>query len=48
VTDRGVDHWGRYRDRYVRSAGAWRFAERRVRVEGVAAGSWAAQRRASD
>jgi hypothetical protein len=45
VTDRGVDHWGRYRDRYVRTPAGWRFAERRVRVDGMAAGSWAAERR---
>ena len=45
VTDRGVDHWGRYRDRYVRRDGYWLFAERRVRVDGVAPASWAADRR---
>jgi len=45
VTDRGVDHWGRYRDGYVRSDGRWLFAQRRVRVDGVAPGSWAAARR---
>jgi len=42
VTERGPDHWGRYRDRYVCRAGAWRFAHRRVRLEGYAPGSWAA------
>lgn len=47
VTDRGPDHWGRYRDRYVRVGGRWRFAERRVRVDGTAPGSWAAGRRAA-
>jgi hypothetical protein len=46
VTDRGLDHWGRYRDRYVRVGDAWQFAERQVRVDGMAAGSWAAERRA--
>src|SRR4029453_476001 len=44
VTDGGPDHWGLYRDRYVRVDGAWRFAERRVRVEGVGADSAAARR----
>lgn len=45
VTDRGLDHWGRYRDRYVRLPDGWRFAERRVRLDGAAPGSWAAERR---
>lgn len=39
VTADGPDHWGRYRDRYVARDGVWRFAERRVRVEGRAAGA---------
>jgi 3-phenylpropionate/cinnamic acid dioxygenase small subunit len=30
----GLDHWGRYRDRYVVAEGRWRFAERIVRVDG--------------
>ena len=45
VTERGPDHWGRYRDRYTVSGGRWLFAAREVRVDGVAAGSWAAARR---
>src|SRR5262249_24110104 len=45
VTERGPDHWGRYRDRYRPDGGQWRFAERRVRVDGFAPGSWAAERR---
>ncbi len=44
VTDR-LDHWGRYRDRYVRHDGRWLFGERRVRVDGFAPDSWAAARR---
>ena len=44
VTDR-LDHWGRYRDRYVRQDDGWLFAERRVRVDGYAPDSWAATRR---
>jgi ketosteroid isomerase-like protein len=46
VTERGPDHWGRYRDTYVNSGGRWRFASRRARLDGVAPGSWAAERRA--
>ena len=45
VTQRGPDHWGRYRDRYVRDGERWLFAHRRVRLDGVAPGSWAAERR---
>ena len=45
VTDRGPDHWGRYADRYVRTADGWRFASRRVRLDGWAPGSRAAERR---
>ncbi len=45
VTERGPDHWGRYRDRYVCQDGRWLFAHRRVRLDGHAAGSWAAERR---
>jgi hypothetical protein len=42
VSARGPDHWGRYADRYVRTAaGAWRFASRRVRLDGRAPGATA-------
>jgi 3-phenylpropionate/cinnamic acid dioxygenase small subunit len=40
IIDKGVDHWGRYIDRYVRIEGAWRFHHRRVIVEGRADSSW--------
>ena len=43
LTDAGLDHWGRYRDRLVRVDGAWRFARREVRVDGMTPGSWAEQ-----
>lgn len=45
VTASGPDHWGRYRDRYVRRDQRWQFAHRRVRLDGWAAGGWAAARR---
>jgi len=47
VTERGPDHWGRYRDRYVEIDGHWLFAHRRVRLDGRAPGGWAAQRQRS-
>ncbi|HSQ01562.1 MAG TPA: nuclear transport factor 2 family protein [Candidatus Dormibacteraeota bacterium] len=45
VTERGPDHWGRYRDRYTRGDEGWRFAHRRVRLDGYTSGSWVAERR---
>jgi 3-phenylpropionate/cinnamic acid dioxygenase small subunit len=45
VTDRGVDHWGRYRDDLVREGAGWLFAQRNVRTDGAAAGSWVEERR---
>jgi ketosteroid isomerase-like protein len=45
VTERGPDHWGRYHDRYRPLDGTWRFASRRVRLDGCAPGSWVAPRR---
>jgi ketosteroid isomerase-like protein len=45
VTDRGPDHWGRYRDELRRGADGWRFARRSVRTDGEIPGSWAAERR---
>jgi hypothetical protein len=44
VTERGLDHWGTYRDDYVHVNGAWRFAKRRVTIDGRAPGSWSAER----
>jgi uncharacterized protein (TIGR02246 family) len=38
-TERGPDHWGRYRDAYVHTAHEWRFASRHVRVDGRASGA---------
>ncbi len=34
----GVDHWGRYRDELVLDDGRWRFAARRITVDGRAPG----------
>jgi hypothetical protein len=36
----GLDHWGRYLDRYRRIGGAWRFEHRRVLVDGSSESSW--------
>jgi hypothetical protein len=33
ITDRGLDHWGSYEDRLVKSSQGWRFAERLVIVQ---------------
>jgi hypothetical protein len=34
-TEVGLDHWGRYGDRFVRVGGEWLIAHRRVRVDGA-------------
>jgi len=39
VVPDGLDHWGRYLDRYRCDGGVWRFAHRRVQVEGLVPGS---------
>jgi len=39
VTERGPDHWGRYRDRLVERDGRWLFQHRRAKRDGQAAGS---------
>ena len=44
VTEHGVDHWGRYRDRYVPEGDRWLFAHRLVRTDGTTPGGWAASR----
>ncbi|MEE3275635.1 MAG: nuclear transport factor 2 family protein [Actinomycetota bacterium] len=44
MSDRGIDHWGRYHDTYLRIADAWRFGSRRVRVDGRTPGGWADRR----
>jgi uncharacterized protein (TIGR02246 family) len=44
VTERGPDHWGRYRDRLapVGADGRWLFTHRLARTDGSAPGGWAA------
>ena len=48
MTDAGVDHWGRYQDVYRVVDGRWRFASRRVRVDGTTPGGWADRRLGGD
>ncbi len=40
LMSRGLDHWGRYVDRYVRIDGRWFFEHRRVYVDGQTEDSW--------
>jgi len=47
VTERGPDHWGRYRDRFALGRDGWYFAERRVRTDGATPTSWVATRRSA-
>ncbi len=44
VTEHGVDHWGRYRDRYAPQDDTWLFAHRLARTDGTTPGGWAASR----
>ena len=41
LTERGLDHWGRYIDTYRCVDDHWRFAQRKVSVDGSAGGGWA-------
>jgi ketosteroid isomerase-like protein len=45
VTERGPDHWGRYRDTLAERDGRWLFTHRLARTDGTAPGGWAAERR---
>ena len=40
IIDGGLDHWGRYVDRYVLIDDRWRFEHRRVSVDGQVESSW--------
>lgn len=44
LTEAGLDHWGRYVDRYRREDGRWLFAHRAVSVDGAVPGGWGASR----
>ena len=44
LTAHGLDHWGRYSDRFVRTNGRWLFTQRSVRVDGATPGGWASLR----
>lgn len=39
VGSRGLDHWGTYRDEVVTTPDGWRFARRKVKIEGHVADS---------
>ena len=39
LTPAGLDHWGRYVDEYRAVDGRWRFASRRVTIDGAVDGS---------
>lgn len=41
LTDRGLDHWGRYLDTYHRIEGRWRFWHRKVTLDATTPGGWA-------
>jgi SnoaL-like domain len=41
IVSHGLDHWGRYIDRYVRDTDSrWRFEHRKVQMDGVSGESW--------
>jgi uncharacterized protein (TIGR02246 family) len=44
LTVNGLDHWGRYTDRFTCRDGRWLFAHRAVRVDGATPGGWATLR----
>jgi hypothetical protein len=48
VGTHGLDHWGRYIDRFGVRDGRWRFTERRILIDGRVPGGWAASRGLGD
>ena len=40
ITDIGLDHWGRYRDRFAPVADRWLLVQRSVKTDGYAAASF--------
>jgi uncharacterized protein (TIGR02246 family) len=43
LTERGLDHWGRYLDEYRRVDGRWLFARRQVTLDAAVPGGWGAR-----
>ena len=42
LTDRGLDHWGRYVDEYRQLDGRWLFQRRMITLDAAAPGGWGA------
>ena len=41
LTERGLDHWGRYIDEYRQLDGRWLFQRRRITLDAAVSGGWA-------
>jgi uncharacterized protein (TIGR02246 family) len=41
LTDRGLDHWGRYLDEYRKVDGRWLFSRRKATLDAAVPGGWA-------
>lgn len=44
LTDRGLDHWGRYVDEYRNVDGVWKFSSRKVTTDSAVPNAWATLR----